>query len=174
MRALVLFLTLLPLAARAEGPPVEGPLFQRVAQVLGQKRLGRELSVANAAARFAPLVELKAQPEGPQGLELSGQGGEVRWALLTFYPGAKKGTYEFQFLQLGLAPADGDLARLEKALAEALGRKLGRPRRSDGSWVFRVGRWDLWLRAGPAANPLSPARAEEKVLYVELSPVNDD
>jgi len=170
-----LLLSLIALSApNAKAETQETAIEKRVTAVFGTRKLASELSPSNVVAKLRPLVEVQGQREGQQGLEFSGSGADVRWAVVTFYPGEKKGSYSFQSLQVGLTAPDEDVKNLELAVRAALQKKLGKGKTYDQGWRWRLGRWDLLMNSGAVPNPLSPTRTDARVVYIELSPMNED
>jgi len=169
MRALA---ALLLLSSVANAEPT---LAERVASVLGQKRLGKELTTANVIDRLKPLATVAPEKEDQQGWAFSGTASDVAWVSATFHPDhVKKGKYNFQSLLIGLK-GDGDLDALETAVRNELQKRLGKGRRYDKTqWVWRLGDRELFLSNGPVGNPMRADRREEKVVHLELSFVNDD
>jgi hypothetical protein len=163
---------LLLLSSVAHADPT---LAERVASVLGVKRLGKELTTANVIDRLKPIATVAPEKEDEQGWAFSGTASDVAWVSATFYQDhVKKGKYNFQFLLIGLK-GDGDLDALEAAVRTGLQKKLGKGRKYDKTqWVWRLGDRELFLSNGPIGNPMRADRGEEKVVHLELSFVNDD
>jgi hypothetical protein len=156
------WIRMLAVALALSGTARADSIVERAAERLADRSLCATLTVENVVERVRPVIALSAPAADGVMMYARAKSEDVHWALASFI--RRKDGYHFESLSIALEPRP-DLGTLEAQTRAALEKRLGKPRRDreEGAWVWRIGRCELSLYAGPSTNPLAGGREDDVV-----------